>query len=198
MNFSNQSPQKDCTINQCTTESCDINVCTKNDCTTGERNPPRNCVENESNKSSKCHETCVLVTSSSSYDHSTVKRRKRRNRKRKRNIFDQNQTNKHKSNKQKPKKSTIVNISDKILSQPETTLLEKGLNFCPTKKTNPGDQRKELDQFHRSLRIKQFFNKDQENSDPSQPTIQFLGQAFKKQVPKMKSYVKDTHYRTPP
>ena len=136
-----------------------------------------NCVEN-CIKSTKCPKTCVLVSPSSSMTHSTVKRRKRKLRKRKRNIHDLNKNRVHENQKHKPKKSTIVNLSSKILSESEKNLLEKGLNFCPTKKVNPGDQRKELDQFHRGLRIKQFFNKVDEQTDPNQPTIQFLGQAF--------------------
>ena len=56
---------------------------------------------------------------------------------------------------------TVVNISDHDLTESERKLLEKGLNFCPTPgEPKMGDLRRDLDSFHRNLRIKSFFNSD--------------------------------------
>ena len=30
------------------------------------------------------------------------------------------------------RKNTVVNLSSRVLSEPENSLLQKGLNFCPT------------------------------------------------------------------
>ena len=56
---------------------------------------------------------------------------------------------------------SVVNLSSHILTPAQMSLLEKGLNFCPT----PGEPdmlelRKDLDRLHRLLRIKSFFMKD--------------------------------------
>ena len=146
---------------------------------------PHTPCQSKVNKNPTCVQTSVVVANSSSSKkvQSTVKRRNRRTKKRKKNLYDQNKSKKWKNtkskrNNSKTKKSTIVNLSKKVLSEAENTLLEKGLKFCPTRKVNPGDQRKELDKFHRSLRIKQFFDKNTDVTDPKQPTLQFLGQAF--------------------
>ena len=68
----------------------------------------------------------------------------------------------HFSNKvaepQENSSSTVVNLSNTTLSQTETCLLEKGLNFCPTPgEPHLGEIRRDLDRFHRNLRIKTFF-----------------------------------------
>ena len=56
---------------------------------------------------------------------------------------------------------TVVNLSDYSLTIPECNLLEKGLNFCPTPgEPNMGDLRRDLDSFHRNLRIRTFFDSD--------------------------------------
>ena len=52
----------------------------------------------------------------------------------------------------------IVNLGDYKLSEPEISILSKGLKFCPT----PGyhevsEVQSDLDHFHRQLRIKHFF-----------------------------------------
>ena len=56
---------------------------------------------------------------------------------------------------------SVVNLSNYQLSEAETSLLSKGLNFCPT----PGEPDmltmcKDLDRFHRQLRLKAFFGKE--------------------------------------
>ena len=56
------------------------------------------------------------------------------------------------------RKNTVVNLSSRVLTHPEETLLQKGLNFCPT----PGEPslseiHNDLEKFHNNLRWKQFF-----------------------------------------
>ena len=54
----------------------------------------------------------------------------------------------------------IVNLSEKTLTEPEIEVLSKGLKFCPSqKRVDPSETRKELDNFHNSLRRKEFFQK---------------------------------------
>ena len=68
--------------------------------------------------------------------------------------------------------STVVNISDVQLSPTEVTLLSKGLTFCPTPpKLDTFQLQNDLDNFHRRLRLKEFFY-DSEDSDEEayQPT----------------------------
>ena len=53
----------------------------------------------------------------------------------------------------------VLNLSDHTLSSDELSLLEKGLNFCPTPgEPHLGDLRRDLDNFHRRLKIKAFFD----------------------------------------
>ena len=53
----------------------------------------------------------------------------------------------------------VVNLSDNELSVPELSLLERGLSFCPTPgEPDMGQLRRDLDTFHRNLRIKTFFD----------------------------------------
>ena len=56
------------------------------------------------------------------------------------------------------RKNTVVNLSSRALTVPEETLLQKGLNFCPT----PGEPslseiHTDLEKFHNNLRWKQYF-----------------------------------------
>ena len=53
----------------------------------------------------------------------------------------------------------VVNLSDYVLSKSELSLLERGLSFCPTPgEPDMGQLRRDLDTFHRNLRIKTFFD----------------------------------------
>ena len=53
----------------------------------------------------------------------------------------------------------VLNLSDHDLSTDELSLLERGLNFCPTPgEPHLGDLRRDLDSFHRRLKIKSFFD----------------------------------------
>ena len=63
--------------------------------------------------------------------------------------------------------NNVVNLSKHKLTVEELHLLSKGMNFCPTPlDLDPGDQRSDLDRFHRSLRlIAKFENSPTEISD---------------------------------
>ena len=55
--------------------------------------------------------------------------------------------------------ASVINLSDYTLSRDELSLLERGLNFCPTPgEPHAGDLRRDLDNFHRRLKIKTFFD----------------------------------------
>ena len=71
--------------------------------------------------------------------------------------------------------TTVVNLSDFPLLPSEHRLLEKGLNFCRTPgEAHMGDLRRDLDNFHRNLRIKSFFDSPNKirssTSTPNFPT----------------------------
>ena len=54
---------------------------------------------------------------------------------------------------------SVINLSDYRLSRDELSLLDRGLNFCPTPgEPHLGDLRRDLDCFHRRLKIKAFFD----------------------------------------
>jgi len=55
--------------------------------------------------------------------------------------------------------STVVNISDYVLTDAQLSVLEKGLNFCPTPgEPDLGPLKQDLDKFHAGLRRKTFFD----------------------------------------
>ena len=55
---------------------------------------------------------------------------------------------------------TVINLSKHKLTQPQVSLLSKGLKFCPSPgEHNQGDLWRDLQKFHRSLRLKCMFNK---------------------------------------
>ena len=70
---------------------------------------------------------------------------------------------------------TVVNLSERHLSTAEHTLLERGLNFCPTPgEPHMGDLRRDLDSFHSNLRIKSFFEPERQTklvSSTSTPNL---------------------------
>ena len=64
----------------------------------------------------------------------------------------------------------VVNLSSKELTDSEISLLSKGLNFCPAP-AKPNEQKlsEDLDQFARRLRIKEYFDsKDKESNDTTE------------------------------
>ena len=53
----------------------------------------------------------------------------------------------------------VINISD--LSGPQLEILNRGLKFCPTPgEARMGALRRDLDRYHRSLRLKNHFKND--------------------------------------
>ncbi|XP_064633637.1 uncharacterized protein LOC135491594 [Lineus longissimus] len=64
----------------------------------------------------------------------------------------------------------VINLSDVTLTPSQTSLLSKGLNFCPTPgEPDFGELFKDLDKFHVSLRRRAFFHSDDPDSDPPTP-----------------------------
>ena len=59
---------------------------------------------------------------------------------------------------------TVVNLSTFPLTSDQRSLLAKGLNFCPTPgNSNPGEQRTDLDNLHRRLRLKYHFSDEEDD-----------------------------------
>ena len=59
-----------------------------------------------------------------------------------------------------PPLDDVVNLSDVSLTENERKVLSNGLKFCPTPgEPHMGDVRRDLDKFHRSLRLKHHFGK---------------------------------------
>ena len=79
----------------------------------------------------------------------------------------------------------IVNLSNITLSDSQCSLLQKGLKFCPTQKSNdPAESRVDLDNFHSKLRTKQFFDKDKLNKHkPKCPEPNTVNRALDKISP---------------
>ena len=64
------------------------------------------------------------------------------------------------------KSNVVVNFSSKPLNSAESSLLSKGLNFCPNPpKINVREFDEDLDQFARRLRIKEYFHSKKETSE---------------------------------
>ena len=58
----------------------------------------------------------------------------------------------------------VLNLSAHPLSPDQISLLQKGLNFCPTPdEPNIGEIRRDLDKFHLSLKRKSFFHRDSDS-----------------------------------
>ena len=64
------------------------------------------------------------------------------------------------------KSNVVVNLSSKPLNSAESSLLSRGLNFCPNPpKINVRELDEDLDQFARRLRIKEYFHSKKETSE---------------------------------
>ena len=60
---------------------------------------------------------------------------------------------------------TVFNLSEKILTEAEIKVLEKGLDFAPIQKTlNEPELRKDFEEFSRRIRCKWNFRKEQTNN----------------------------------
>ena len=63
----------------------------------------------------------------------------------------------------------VVNLSEKTFTPQEYDILNKGLNFCPTPgPPDMGEIRRDLDKYHRSLRIQCWLNKKPATLDHNQ------------------------------
>ena len=61
---------------------------------------------------------------------------------------------------------SVVNLSKHRLSGPELSVLRKGLTFCPTPgEPDMGELRRDLDKFHRNLKLKSHFEKTQNKGE---------------------------------
>ena len=61
---------------------------------------------------------------------------------------------------------SVINLSDRMLSTDEISVLSRGLKFCPTPACpDPGLGRDDLDKLHRRLRLKSFFEDLPKNDD---------------------------------
>jgi hypothetical protein len=71
------------------------------------------------------------------------------------------------------KKKSVVNLSNVVLTKDQYMVLSKGLKFCPTPGLpDPGEQRGDLDKFHRRLRQIACYDAPADNlTQPSQPVI---------------------------
>ena len=58
----------------------------------------------------------------------------------------------------------VINLSDHRLSEPEKSVLSKGLSFCPTKLIDPIQFCGDVETFFDQLRLKEFFS---ESASPS-------------------------------
>jgi hypothetical protein len=64
------------------------------------------------------------------------------------------------------KSNVVVNLSSKPLNSAESSLLSKGLIFCPNPpKINVRELDEDLDQFARRFRIKEYFHSKKETSE---------------------------------
>ena len=62
---------------------------------------------------------------------------------------------------------SVVNLSNMVVKDSHISLLSKGLNFCPAPRAaTTGELKIDLDKFHRSLRLKSYFNKDKQKKQP--------------------------------
>ncbi len=77
---------------------------------------------------------------------------------------------------QPPAHSPIVNLSDLTLTPAMISLLEKGLNFCPSPgELNFGDLMSDMQKFHRNLRLRTFFGKEEDSvSNPNDSNVSDL------------------------
>jgi hypothetical protein len=69
----------------------------------------------------------------------------------------------------------VVNLSSKVLTEDEKSILSKGLKFCPSPHTtDPGEVRDDLDKLHKRLRQIAFYEDIEGNEalNKSQPVTQ--------------------------
>ncbi|GFN78605.1 flagellar protein flil [Plakobranchus ocellatus] len=117
-------------------------------------------------------QTKVVVTSSSNNSSvsvfQTTTKTKPNRRWVKRNVYKRKQTLFNTSN------ATVINLSSHILTDPQTQLLSRNLNFCPTPyHINHIELSEDIHRFCRRLRLSEFFY-DEENTKPRAPLPSFF------------------------
>ena len=64
----------------------------------------------------------------------------------------------------------MVNLSDHTITESQTSVLNKGLNFCPTpREPDMGEISSDFDKFFRILKLKNFFHKKSMETSPQTP-----------------------------
>ncbi|GFO06495.1 flagellar protein flil [Plakobranchus ocellatus] len=117
-------------------------------------------------------QTKVVVTSSSNNSSVSVFQTTTKNKPNrcwvKRNVYKRKQTLFNTTN------ATVINFSSHILTDPQTQLLSRNLNFCPTPHhINHIELSEDIHRFCRRLRLPEFFY-DEENTKPHEPLPSFL------------------------
>ncbi|GFO26033.1 hypothetical protein PoB_005253800 [Plakobranchus ocellatus] len=115
--------------------------------------------------------TPIVVTSSSNNSSvsvfQTTTKTKPNRRWVKRNVYKRKQTVFNTTN------ATVINLSSHILTDPQTQLLSRNLNFCPTPHhINHIELSEDIHRFCRRLRLAEFFY--EENIKPHEPLPSFL------------------------
>ncbi|GFO22560.1 flagellar protein flil [Plakobranchus ocellatus] len=117
-------------------------------------------------------QTKVVVTSSSNNSSvsvfQTTTKTKPNRRWVKRNVYKRKQTLFNTTN------ATVINLSSHVLTDPQTQLLSRNLNYCPTPHhINHIELSEDIHRFYRRLRLTEFFY-DEENTKPHEILPSFL------------------------
>ena len=97
-----------------------------------------------------------------------VRKGKAPSQKKKKRVSSKNvKTPVNKSSKQNEKHIKIINMSSESLSKSQIRLLCKGLKFTPTPISNQPELEKDVDEFCRKLRLKEFFYQEQSEENDS-------------------------------
>ncbi len=75
---------------------------------------------------------------------------------------------------------TVVNLSDKVLTDPQVKLLSRGLKFCPTpREPDQLSFQQDMAQFNRRLRLREYFHVEPSTDDSSSVDVQPTRNRFK-------------------
>ena len=65
----------------------------------------------------------------------------------------------------------MINLSNRVLTDNEISLLKKGLKFTPTPKSNPSGLKADINELCRKLRLTELFFNGEENDRSSEPLV---------------------------
>ena len=86
---------------------------------------------------------------------------------------------------------SVINLSNRVLTLDEISILSRGLKFCPTPACpDPGQGKEDLDQLHRRLRLKSFF---EELPKDDRETLSETEKRKLREDPNLNSQVAFTH-----